>query len=186
MKSKLTLLFPLTVALLSLAPLTSKGQTNTAPSTNTIVGDVEQLLHDDIAFFGTNELLTIDAGAIYSDRHVGELLNIHTPLAIGTNGQVAVGVSSLYIDKTLLSGTLNLKAGTTVKVWLIGNVNLWGETGPGYDFHTHEVIAQTFAGFTKGWDLYKGNNLYVSIFSGDISDRNGAAYGATLSYTVKF
>lgn len=164
-----------------------QGQTN-APSatTNTIGGDIVQLLKDDASFFGSNTVLTIDIGAIYSDRHVGELLDVHTPLPLGTNGQVSVGVSALYIDKTLFSGTLNIKAGTTLAVPVVGNVYAWAEAGPGYDFHTHEAITQAFAGFTKGWDISGGFWLYVSVFSGDISDRAGAAYGAALSGTVKF
>jgi hypothetical protein len=176
----------LTLAILAAAASVTFGQTNAPASTNTIGGDLEQLFKDDVAFFGSNTVLTIDAGAIYSDHHVGELLNVHTPLPLGTNGQVAIGISALYIDHTLFSGTLNIKAGTTLAVPVVGNVFLWGEVGPGYDFHTHEAITQEFAGVTKGWDIDKGFWLYVSVFSGDISDRSGVAYGATLSGTVKF
>lgn len=163
-------------------------QTNApAPATtNSITSDLKQLFEDDVAFFGTNQTVTLDVGGLYSDKKIGALFDVHTPLPIGTNGQVSAGISAAYIDGSLYSASLNIKAGTAVKVPVLGDVLLWAETGPGIDLHNGAIIAQSFAGGTWGFDLYKGHKLYLSAFSGDISDRPGIAYGGAVSYTVKF
>lgn len=174
-----------------LAVATVQAQTNAVPDTNApaagIGSDLKKLFEDDAAFFGTNTDITLDAGGIYSDHKFGGLLDFHTPLPIGTNGQVAAGISSVYIDHSLYSATLNLKAGTTTTIpWINLPINLWAETGPGYDFKTKQVIAQSFAGGTFGFDLFSGHKLYISGMTGNISDRPGIVYGGMLSYSIKF
>lgn len=168
--------------------LSASAQTN-APAlvpTNSITSDLKKLFEDDAAFFGTNQTVTIDVGGLYSDKKFGGLLDVHTPLPLGTNGQVSAGVSVAYLDGQFYSATLSIKGGTTVKVPVIGDVFMWSETGPGLNMHSGAVISQTFAGGTKGFDIYKGFWLYVSAFAGDISDRPGTAYGGALSTTIKF
>lgn len=173
---------------LALASNVAMAQTNTPapPATNSITSDLKQLFMDDVAFFGTNQTVTLDVGGLYSAGKIGGLFDVHTPLPLGTNGQVSAGISAAYLDGSFYSATLSLKAGTTVPVPVLGKVFLWAETGPGLNLNTGSFITQTFAGGTWGFDLYKGHKLYISGFTGDISDRKGVAYGAALSYTVKF
>lgn len=163
------------------------GQTvTTNASTNTVWGDIKQLLTDEGSFFGTNTDLTIDAGALYSQKQWGALLDVHTPLPIGTNAQVSAGITGLYIGGQFYEASLSIKGGTTLFPNKWYSVFTWAETGPGMNLHSHSVISETFAGATKGWDVYKGFYLYVSGLTGNISDRSGVAYGGTLSFTAKF
>lgn len=145
------------------------------------------LLKDEAAFFGTNRVVTVDVGGFYSDHKVGGLVNVHTPLPIGTNGQVSVGLASAYIDHSFYSASINLRYQKTVTIpWLNKPLALWAETGPGMNLHSASPIVQSFAGGTLGFDVYKGFWIYVSGFAGDISDRHGVAVGGTVSGTIKY
>lgn len=175
-------------ALIGLTGFTAAAQTTSDTNAdNSLVSTGISLLKDDAAFFGTNRVVTVDAGAFYSDHKIGGLVNVHTPLPIGTNGQVSLGLATAYIDHSFYSASLNLRYQKTVTIpYWQKPLALWAETGPGLNLHTASPIVQSFAGGTLGFDVYKGFWVYLSGFGGNMSDRHGAAVGGTVSGTIHY
>lgn len=176
----------LTLGLITLFSISGKAQdTNSTTSTNassSVLGDITQLFKDEASFFGTNHSVIIDVGGLYSDKQAGVLVGLHTPLPIGTNQQVSIGIVSAYLGGDFYSASLSIKGGTTFNVFGLP-INLWAETGPGMNLHDQSFIEQSFAGGTIAFDITKGHDLFLSAFSGNISDRNGAVFGGSVSYT---
>lgn len=149
-------------------------------SSNTIAGIavVGKMLLDTTPYV-TNGNVLLEGGALKMGSKYGGFLDIQFP--VNTNSwQMTYGTAIGYISNRVYSATLNVTLGTQVSV--PGATNLpfigkyvqplyaYAESGPGYNFASHQVIAQYFAGVKYIQPISMKFNLGVSYGIGGISD----------------
>ena len=165
--------------------LTTRAQTNTPPTSllpgglGQLVNDVGAFLTDAQPYFGTNGSLMAGGGALINNKKVGAFADV-TLWSLTTNNQVAIGFAAAYLNGNFYDASLNLKAGTTWTVPVLGSFYTQILSGPGYNFKQHHAMAENFVivhrKFTIGtWLL----DPFAGV--GNLSDQPGAAYIAGIN-----
>lgn len=175
------------IALITLmASLTLQAQTTLpAPvgtnSTSLLPGGFGQLANDFGAFFtdATNYFgkgLRVGSYGLYNQAKWGGLVTAMYPI----NNNLSAGFGVAYLDHTFYDTSLGIQYGATWKAPLIGSIYTWVESGPAFDLHNHQALAQSFAGVTK--DIKVSDwHLFVTGGVGNISTRPGQTYIAGFS-----
>lgn len=179
---------------LSAAVMLAQAQTNTPPSTNSasadplgalrVGSDILSWLKDAQPYFGVSNTIVGDALALYNNKQWGGLIALHLPVAaLSTNGQISAGTAIAYINHQFYTLSLNMQAGTTWKVPLLGNVYTAMGSGPELSLHDHSVGAFSFVSATKGWDVGSGHVLSLVGGVGNDSHLSGPCYFGGLSFS---
>jgi hypothetical protein len=174
----------ISVLLVSAMAVHAQTNTNTLGSTNgnsllpggfgTLASDFGNFFADATNYFGKG--LRVGSYALYNQHQLGVLVDASYPI----NNNMGVGFGVAYLDHTFYDTTINLNIGTTWKVPLIGNVYSWIESGPAYDLHNHQMLAQSFLGVTKDIS-FSTWHIFATGGVGNISTRPGQTYIAGFS-----
>lgn len=123
--------------------------------------------------------ILFEAGALKIGSSYGAYADIQLPL--NTNSwQITYGTVFGYISNRLYSATLNVTLGTQVSIPGATNLPVVGkyvqplyafaESGPGYNFQAHQVVAQYFAGVKYLQPVGTNWGIGASYALGGISD----------------
>lgn len=172
----------------ALSALTVSAQTNSTgflPDLGKVGSDIGSFLTD--ANGQTNWGVTL--GGIYSDKQFGLFGDAQYSLSsISSVGFLTAYIPHAYQKSngkwggTFYDGSLGFKLGSSIKIPVIGTIYYYGESGPGYDFSSHQTIAQSFAGLTKDIFISHKYHLVLGGGVGNISDRAGMAYIAHATF----
>ena len=171
-------------------------------STNGFWADAGKGASDALAFVEGNTngwaRLCVEGGYLRAKTEGnGGFFNVLAPLS-GTNNILGAGFGIAYLNGNWYDATLNARLGVTIPI-KIGSVDLspylplyvYNESGGGYNFGTHQAIAQSFAGASLHYILYrtKSDNTVDLTFgaaTGVISDINGTviAIGGSITFPL--
>lgn len=148
-------------------------------SSNTVsaIGAVANSLFDAEPYVKNGGIL-FEAGALKLGSSWGAFADIQLP--INTNSwQLTYGTCIGYISNRVYSATLNVTIGTQVSIpgatnlpfigKYIQPVYAFAESGPGYNFQAHQVVAQYMGGFKYAQPI-GDYTVGVSYALGGISD----------------
>lgn len=173
-----------------MAASSAVAQTNTPPPSGIPVPvpdwlvkageDVGAFFKDAQPYFTNNQIRLGGYGA-YIGGHPGGIFALSVPVS----DQVSLGIAGAYLHNTWYDASLGINFGVTKTLPLVGDVRLWAETGPGYNFHSRDAIAQSATGATKKWSLF-GGELAVTAGALNISDISGMGWLLGGSYNLRF
>jgi len=173
----------------------------TSNSTNGWFASAEKGVSDAAAFVEGNTngwaRISVEGGWLHTQSQGnGGFLNLLIPLS-GTNNILGAGFGIAELNHNWYDTTLNARLGTSIPIKLGGldltrllPLYVYGEAGGGYNFGTRAGIAQTFAGSSLHYSLYRthaGNtvDLTVGYAIGTISDikKNVQSVGGSVSFS---
>ncbi len=136
--------------------------------------DLGLFLSDATNYFGKG--LRVGSYALYNQHEMGALVTAMYPI----NNNLSAGFGVAYLSHTFYDTSLGIQYGKTWNAPLIGNIYTWAESGPAFDLHNHQALAQSFAGVTKDikisdWHIFATGGI------GNISTRPGQTYIAGFS-----
>lgn len=155
--------------------------------TNGFLSDLGQVGKDAYNFFAdansTNVNWGVTAGGLYSDKQWGGFVDAQYTLVSNTVS-TSVGFVGCYIPQahTFYDGSFSCRLSSTVNVPVIGALGIYAESGPGYDFSTHQVVVQSFTGIDKDILISNKYHLILGGGTGNISDRSGLCYIAHITF----
>lgn len=163
--------------------LSGYAQTNT----KSIPADLGKLGNDFLNFFKdakpyfTNDTIRIGVNGAYVDHKWGGFVDVVVPV----NDQIGIGFAAAYINHSFYDASLNVNAGTTWNVPVLGSIYTAAETGPGYNLKLHEAVVQSSMYGIKKWNLGKWE-LAVNAGVLNISDLPGVGYFGGISGSYKW
>jgi hypothetical protein len=148
-------------------------------SVQQLFSDASSVFYDAQPYI-TNDIVQFDAGILYNKAMAsGSKLGGFADVNIPTTQQLAIGFGGAYIGRQWLDATVNIKLGTTWSWPLIGKVYAWVAEGPDYNFQSKGIGAYSFAGVTKGWDVYTGSKGQHLMLSADVGVGDVSTFAGT-------
>jgi len=140
----------------------------------TLLSDIGKFFTDAQPYFGTNGNYAIGSGVLVNKKHFGGYADISL-FDLSGNGQLTIGIAGAYLDGNWYDASLAFHAGTTWNVPVLGSIYTEIESGTGFNFHAHHVVAQNFVLVHRA---FKIGNWTIDPHGGvgNISDIPGPSY----------
>ena len=106
-------------------------------------------------------------------------------IPLNNSGQLSMSFAAGYVGTHFYDASFAPQLGTTWNLPVIGPTYSWVESGPGYDFYTHNAIVHSALGVSKKFTLFKVD-FAATIGTLNISDRDGVNYFGGLSGGLHF